>query len=119
MIDPKLLGYKKTIIYVNVKRNKEFLEKISSVKDKVNYLERLIGKYDYRLEIYYKDEKVLKKIIETIEPSVKEGFAYLSKLREVLLEFSSTSEGGRQPWQPCYLERKGISKHCILENTKT
>jgi len=32
-----------------------------------------------------------------IEPSVKEGFAYLSKLREVLLEFSSTSEGGRQP----------------------
>jgi DNA-binding Lrp family transcriptional regulator len=74
MINPKLLGYKKGIIYVSVKRNMEFLKAISKVKSKINYLEKLVGKYDYRLEIYYKHEWFLKNVVNTLEDTIREIF---------------------------------------------
>jgi DNA-binding Lrp family transcriptional regulator len=67
IVDPGKLGYQRAIIYVSVKKNKEFLEKIRQLE--VNSMERLLGKFDYRIEVYY--SKDLRKLLNELEDLIK------------------------------------------------
>jgi len=76
IVNHEKLGYKRGVIYLSVKKNKEFLNAVNKLKNKINYMEKLIGKFDYRIEIYYKSEKKFEKIIDKIREFCKDIYIY-------------------------------------------
>jgi len=66
IVNHEKLGYKRGVIYLSVKKNKEFLNVVNKLKNKINYMEKLIGKFDYRIEIYYKSKREFEKVINIL-----------------------------------------------------
>ncbi|MGC9132793.1 MAG: hypothetical protein ACP5GJ_00055 [Nanopusillaceae archaeon] len=64
-INPEIYGYKRAVIYLSIKKNKEFIKEINKIR--VNNMEKLVGRMDYRIEYFYKDERDLRKIIDRLE----------------------------------------------------
>jgi len=76
IVNHEKLGYKRSVIYLSVRKNKEFLNIINSLKNKINYMEKLVGKFDYRIEIYYKSERKFEKIVDKIREFCKDIYIY-------------------------------------------
>ncbi len=67
LFDEKAFEYKRVVIFVNSKKPKKFPRNL-----KVNLLEKLSGKYDFRIEFLYKDEGELDNLLDEIDPHTKE-----------------------------------------------
>jgi DNA-binding Lrp family transcriptional regulator len=69
VISPEKLGYKRVAIYLSVINNKDFLGFIQN--SNVNNVEKLVGRYDYRVEFYYKNVRTFERFIDKLKDLVR------------------------------------------------